>query len=288
MTVGKHTITVTAPAEGRYAPVIATGILDVSKAVTELSARLPAVVFIPGNTRFNGTARSELGPLQGASVRVSLDGNTREFRTAADGTFQEILGLGMNLGLVGSESFRVEVTPQEPWNESLVVGRKTLVVNTVGCAVFAVVLVTVGIIIPRRLRIRFPNLAWRRIKRQPAPKPLLSAEIAPHYVETTQSGQSQTDNTPDKLPVDPRQQVFSFYILIVKLVQRITRIMPTPQQTLREFANETRKVLGPLSGLLMEFTRLLERVLYSRSRATEKDVAQSEQYTREIQDGLKK
>lgn len=62
---GKHTLTLSAEAAGRYSPVIADANINVTQALPVLDINIPRVALIPGKIALEGKLRSELGPLKG-------------------------------------------------------------------------------------------------------------------------------------------------------------------------------------------------------------------------------
>ena len=145
-------------------------------------------------------------------------------------------------------------------------------------------MIALGIIVPKKFRIRNFPLAWRREKIQPENAiTSINLAVTPVYSETI----VRTRTLGIGSGMEPRARIFSWYVLLIQLVQRVTRIVLEPHQTLREFVNGTRKTLGPVTEYLLEFTSLVERLLYSREQASDKDVNTSEQLTRQVQDGLK-
>jgi hypothetical protein len=60
-----------------------------------------------------------------------------------------------------------------------------------------------------------------------------------------------------------------------------------PQQTLREFAKESSRVLGPVAKYFIELTKIVERLLYSQYRATVEDVENSRQLSHKIEGEVK-
>jgi hypothetical protein len=86
---------------------------------------------------------------------------------------------------------------------------------------------------------------------------------------------------------EPRDKILYRYRFVVRIVQRITKILLKPQQTLREFAGESSGVLGVVSKYLLELTRMVERLLYSRYQPTEEDAEKSRQLSHDVEEGLK-
>ena len=87
--------------------------------------------------------------------------------------------------------------------------------------------------------------------------------------------------------IEPRGRVISLYISVLRLMQRATKVLMKPNQTLREFAADMQKKLGPLALPFVEFTRMIERFLYSRHQVTDKEVEESKHLTAELQEELK-
>jgi hypothetical protein len=282
--LGLHSLTVISFAEGRYASGIASGVINVSKVGTGLTINLPKIMLVPRQFDVNGSVISELGPLQMALVKVKHASDTQEFHSTNDGSFQGTLKTRYTFGLMGSESWTVEVIPQEPWNSPLLTSQKILVINGINCGIFLALLIALGIIVPKKFRIRNFPLAWQRKKIQPEDAITgTNLAVVPVYSENVTSTQTIGIGNDE----EPRARIFSWYVLLIQLVQRVTRIVLKPHQTLREFVNGTRKTLGPATNYLLEFTSLVERLLYSREQASDKDVNTSEQLTRQVQDGLK-
>lgn len=224
-------------------------------------------------------------PLQDASVKVATGKNTLEFRTGADGTFQQRMRLRFEFGLVGAASIDVTAYPVEPWNQPFTVSKKIFVINSIMGSGFVLVVVAAGVFLPRRLKPRSPYSRRRRRSLQPVAPEIIPP--APEYGELVTVPLDDTEADGTAIIVEPRVRIFSWYALILRLAQRVARVVLKPQQTHREFVDEARKALGPLADYLMDFTRMVERLLYSRSPATETDVRMSEQLGRRLRDGFK-
>jgi len=282
---GRHTVTVSAEAQGRYAPFFTDAFLEVRKADVRLGLNLPRVIFIPGGIDLNGGVSSDLGPLQGALVSVSSGKAMHEFRSSTDGSFQEKMRLPFEFGLVGSETLEVTVFPTEPWNQPLIVAERVFVINSITGGVFMVLILVMGVLLPRKLKIR----AWHPSRRRKSLQPVVSGRVETPPVYSDLAGAPFPDDAGrNAMAVEPRGRILSWYTLILRLAQQFARVVLKPQHTLREFVAEAGKALGPLAGYLMEFTRVVEKLLYSRSKPTEADVIRSEQLRRRLQDGLRK
>jgi len=280
--VGKHVITVSSAAVGRYSPVAASIILNVTRAVPILDLSMPGVAMIPGSVGLEGKLYSEVGPLSEASIKMGLGKSRVESVSSEDGAFDTKIKVGMGFGVIGSQDLVVQVLPQEPWHAPLTTTSSILMVNVVNCGALVAVLLFLGLYLPGRLRRRL-GVYPRRTARpaiavaQPEPATTYSERV------TTLTATKEAD----KASAEPRDRIFYWYRLVVRLLQRITKAFPGPQQTLREFARESGRVLGPAAEFFMKITRIVESLLYSPYRPTEKDVENSRQLTVKIEEETK-
>jgi hypothetical protein len=111
----------------------------------------------------------------------------------------------------------------------------------------------------------------------PAAQPVLTAAAA---IIPLEAESSEIRALPDKL--------LGLYRVVIRLVQRISGMLLKPNQTLREFSRETEKSTGAASKPIQEFTRMIERVLYSPHRVTNDEVKNGEQLVKKVREGLKK
>jgi len=280
--LGKHTITISAAARGKYSPVVTSAILNVTRANPILDLNTPTVAMIPGDVGLSGKLYSEAGPLSGASIKMGLGKSGVELVSSEDGTFDTKTRVGMGFGLIGWQELAIRVLPQEPWHAPLNTTSRVLMVNIVNCSVFSAVLVFLGIYLPGRLRRRlgaYPRRAVRPTLVMPPSEP------APAYSQRVTALTSIKES--DETSMEPRNRIFHWYRLIVKLIHGITKALLKPQQTLREFATESSRVLGPAAQYFIELTRMVERLLYSQYRPTEDDAGKSKQLSNTIEEELK-
>ena len=141
ITPGKHSITVSAPADGRYAPVMASYVLNVTLATTNMDLHLPVIGLIPGSIQLSGKLYSSAGPLANAAVVITGGTTIKKVTTAADGTFSTKIGIGMGLSLLGTQGITVQVQPQEPWNAPLTSTKNIFLINYVTLVLILIVLV---------------------------------------------------------------------------------------------------------------------------------------------------
>jgi hypothetical protein len=281
--VGTYVLSASVPADGRYAPVVAAAPLAVGRAEPVLALTPPGLLIVPGTLKLGGSISSELGPVSGARVQLSLPGRASFAQTAADGSFYIELGVPVGLSLIGTQAVRLWVPASAPWYESGIFPARIFIVNIVGCSAFGAALVVLGLMSGRVLSRR---RILRRIRRRrpgrgeaPFPQPTLPAGTAasiPRVLSVDAGG----DDT-------PRGRIIGWYVLLVRLVQRVARLVFKPDQTLREFGQEVERLLGPAGRHFHELTLMVERILYSRHTVTDEEVRRSESLTQQIRSGLK-
>jgi hypothetical protein len=275
--VGRHVLTVSAAARGRYAPSLASTPLEVTRIVPLLDMHLPRVILIPGALNFKGKVYSEFGPLDGTPVKLTMGTSEVNLTSQTGGALSARVNLGMNLGIVGSQGLTVLVEPTEPWYAPLTITRPILVVNVVNSTGIIIAFVVLGIYLPSRLRKRLGASAPRRAL------PIVDSPLAPPVSVDLMNGISNSSG----IDGEPSSKVMYWYRQAASLVVRITRAALKPQQTLREFALDSQGVLGTMAKHFMTLTRILERVLYSHYQPTTGDIEQSKQLSLTIKERLK-
>ncbi len=268
--VGKHSITVSAAAAGRYSPVVTSLVLNVTRATPILDINTPKLAMMPWSIGVAGKVYSEVGPLDEASIRMRLGNSQADLVSSEDGTFDTRIKMGMGFGLIGSQDLTIQILPQEPWHAPLIATRAVVMVNVINLGIVLTALILLGIYLPGRLRRRLGAYPRKRAR------PLViipRSEPVPVYSDSVIVPAAK--RTPAKGSREPRSSIFHWYRLVIIFIQGITRALLKPQQTLREFAGESSKVLGPAAQYFIEFTRMVESLLYSKYRPTEEDVRKS-------------
>ena len=279
--VGKHIVTVSSAAAGRYAPVDASAILNVTRVTPILDIDIPGVALIPGGVELEGKLHSEVGPPSGALINIELGESKVELVSSEDGSFSAKIKVGMGFGLIGSQDLVIQAFPQEPWYAPLDTVRSVLMVNVMNSGILLAVIIFLGIFLPGKLS-RLVVYTRRRARPEmvtapPEPAPVYS-NIVPFTPLISQS---------DKTKGEPRNRIFFWYRLAVRLIQRISKVLLKPQQTLREYASESSGVLGPAAKFFAELTATVEKLLYSKYKATEEDAGKSQQLSHTIEEELK-
>ena len=279
---GEHIITVSSPAAGRYAPVAASAFLNVTRATPVLDLSLPVVAIIPGSVGLDGKLYSEIGPLSEASIKMGLGKSQVELASSEDGSFDTNIKVGMGFGVIGSQDLVVQVLPQEPWHTPLYITSRIIMVNVVNGGALVAVLFFLGIYLPGRLRRRLGAYPKR------AAGPAIATarpEVAPAYSERVTALTSTEEG--DKAGLELRNRILYRYRLTLRLLGEITKALLKPQQTLREFAGESRRIIGPAAKPFVDLTSIVERLLYSPYRPTERDVENSRQLTGKVEEEIK-
>ncbi|MBI4180909.1 MAG: DUF4129 domain-containing protein [Chloroflexi bacterium] len=277
--VGKHIITVSAAADGRYAPVAASSILNVTRATPILNLTIPDIALIPGSVGVEGKLYSEIGPLSGALIKMKLDKSNVELTSSGDGSFDTKIRVGMGFGMIGWQDLTIQVVPKEPWHAPLNTTSRLLMVNVVNIGGFLAILVFLGIYLPGWLRRRLGESPGRKMRPGLVVTPPEPVSASSDSVLVSASvAERESDNG------EPRHRIFYWYRLVVRFLLRIARVSLRPQQTLREFADEHSRVLGPGAKYFVELTRMVERLLYSQYRPTEQDVENSRQLSIRVEE----
>jgi hypothetical protein len=276
ITEGKHQITVSVPADGRYAPVIASFALNVTLATTNLEVYLPAFGLIPGSFLIKGKAYSSVGPLSNGDIVIKVGSASKQIATAGDGTFSTKIGIGMGFSLLGSQGMTLQVKPQEPWNAAMTITRKFFLINYFNFVLILIVFLALRFYLPRRFKNWFKDLP-RKPNRLPG---LVSPERTAGY---TQKADIAPKIKESREKEETANSVLYWYRIALKLVQTVTKVIIKPQQTLREYCKEASPALGPLGRYFLELTYLLEKRLYSKLPPDASDVEKSRQLVMEIQ-----
>ncbi|MDD5702442.1 MAG: DUF4129 domain-containing protein [Dehalococcoidales bacterium] len=271
---GRYNIAMMVPAESRYAPLTAACSLEVSLAPLSLDFNAPRTAFIPGEIALSGRVFSMLGPASGAVVRVEASGDSVSGVTDTDGFFTIRLKMGTGLDLLGSQPLTLQVQPQESWNAPAAADRTFFAVNVVNCAILLVVLGFFGFYLPWWFR-KWSELHAAR-KAAPAPPHPAVPVISPSLPSSDKSAAvEETADSPGA--------VLKWYLRTLQLVQRLTRAVLLPQQTLREYSRETGPKMGPLGRYFAEFTLLVERFLYSAHKPAPEEIEKGRRLAESIE-----
>lgn len=264
--LGEHSLLVVAPPQRRYAPVTSGITFTVAKALPIIDVSLPRVSIMPFAVNLKGHIYSELGPIEGAVVKVSFGSNEAQAVTSLDGLFSLKLETGMNFSLVGSRELLLTVNPAEPWNLQADLSSSIVAINPILIGIVVLALAVIITTLAKRLRYK----SFRHVHAATGTtqgvligegNDLMGTKISP-------LASSQEDK-------DLRQPIFRLYHRMLKLIQDFTSAVLKPNLTLREFTTQCAPLLGPGYKYMDQFTRLIERLLYSRHSPEPADLEKS-------------
>jgi len=282
--IGNHLITVSGLADGRYSPVVANVNLAVVKAVPVLlTTKLPFAALIPGSFNVRGKLISSIGPVSQALVTITFGGKQVNAVSNNDGTFSAVIRNSMGFGLFGSQSLQITATPMEPWQTFVTASHNVLTVYVVNCSVFFLILVFLGIILPRRLKFRIVAMAKKKLPQTVVvTAPDLSASAVSSIAADLVAGIGRRDES------TPVGRLFYWYRIVIRLVQKVSGLLLKPNQTLREYISDSGQATGSTGKIILEFTRIVEKVLYSPHQVTEDDIKNGQRLARKARENLGK
>jgi hypothetical protein len=254
---GLHKLEVRVPEQGRYLAARWTKTIQVSRITPRFEASSPTWVTVPGRFSISGSVASELGPLTGAAVRVSIARHEFEQMTSESGDFQISGGLQAALSLGGPIELSITVLPREPWYAPITEPRRLITVNLISVGVLVAVLL-VGIAIVLTQVNRRPLVGTTREAREPA------AEDAP---------QGRAAAAVALVKGSLAEELVAIYRRVLRRLEVVSGIQAEVTTTLREFVE-----LLPLRAggdTLWRLTVLAELALYSPHPVTPAHVEQA-------------
>jgi len=274
-----HILTISAPANGRYAPVITNYVIEVTQATTILDLNISGIAVIPGTIDLAGELYSDVGPLENASITSKMDKSVTQIYSSQDGSFTGQIKIGMGLNLLGYQQMVVQIQPSEPWNAPLTITRDIFIINLVNCGIILVTLAALSLFLRSKLR-KHSNIHSKIPTGLIEGAPLVPVAVFETKVDTNTVIIKNTRDNDDLFT-----SIINWYIRALKLVQGITLAMLKPQQTLREYAAESNHKLGLIGKVFFEFTYLIERLIYSSYKPTHEDLEKSRQLSHAIKKG---
>ena len=228
-----------------------------SRLSPRIEASFPTWVTVPGRFRISGSVASELGPLTGATVRVSFAGHEYEQMTSGSGGFQISGGLPAALSLGGPTDLSITVLPREPWYAPITEPRRLITVNLISVGLLVAFLL-VGIASVSAQVNRRPLVGARREAPEPAPEDVAQGRAA--TVLATVRGSLA-------------EELVTIYRRVLHQLEVASGIQAEVTTTLREFAE-----LLPMRAkgdTLWRLTVLAELALYSPHPVTPAHVEQA-------------
>jgi hypothetical protein len=279
--IGNHLITVSVLADGRYSPVVANVNLTVVKAVPVLlTTKLPFAALIPGSFNVRGKLTSSIGPVSQARVTITFEGKQVNAVSGDDGTFSAVIRNSMGFGLFGSQSLEITSAPMEPWQTTITTSHNIITVYIVNCSVFFLILVFLGIILPRRLKFRMAARSNHKL-----PQTIVVTTPVSSLSSVAEDIAVDIGRRDESIPVG---RLLYWYRIVIRLMQKVSGLLLKPNQTLREYIRDTGQTTGSTGKIILEFTRIVEKVLYSPHQVTEDDIKNGEQLARKVRESIGK
>ena len=281
ITLGEHRLLVVAPSQERHASVRAESFFEVVTVVPVIDLTPPKLAIMPFGLKVSGKVYSELGPLADAPIEASFGAHNAQTVTAEDGSFSVNIETGLNISLIGSEELEVEVYPESPWIARAGSSWNVIAINPI--AIFFVVLVIVPVMIVSGKRLRSRKARRRAGPGVTAPVPTTALMKLGKDISDEGSGEVTIDDIEEN---KDRRFIFSMYTKLLGLIQDFTGAVLKPQTTYREFMLQSGPKLGPAFNYLYRFTRLIERLLYSKSSVEAVDIDKSRELNRQVEESI--
>ncbi len=272
---GQHQVSLYLPSQQRYAPSEAGAQIEIVKASVVIDVQKGRFLVLPLSLSVHGKVHSEVGPVSGATLKITLGTWQTTTVTGTDGSFNVRLGTGVSTMLLGSQPLTVEASPLEVWNAPGSSVSKMVVVNSVNIGGLFIVLGALGLFSVRRFK-RRPGIARTQTEPDEAPV-LIVAEKPPVPAVKLRTEPVGT----------PRTILCSIYMELARLVQSVTSTALRRDQTLREYDRECGPKLGALSRYFHELTMMVERTLYSKHSPGDAELAESKELGQKLKEGIK-
>jgi hypothetical protein len=267
---GSHTVTVAVDPQNVYAGASQTKALSVVKNPSEITVQVPSFLILPTKVDIKGNASSTFGPLQDATITLTLADNVTTAKTSKNGEFSATIDLPSNLMLsVGFQGLKITVEPAEPWNAPTQREMNIFVVNPANIALASVAFVCVGTVMYTT-----KSKSAKRKERETLRVVSLPSRIGLPKITLFQT-QIKLEGT--------KGRIVAAYVKALQTVQRATSISLAPQMTLREFLQATKPKLNGAADSFADLTFMAERTLYSLYMPTENDAEKADDLTLNIQ-----
>ena len=267
---GKHSLTVVAPPQGRYAGTSKSLPINISVLPIRTEMQIPLLTIIPKTIRISGNVYHGLTPVEDAKVSLTFKETTTTVRTSTDGSFTTTIEAPFDLSLVGPQELITTIEPVEPWYASLETRRRISTINPANIGVMLAACTFLGLLVLQRGRTRPPRPREEKVTPQ-AKLPELSSVTPPglKYEFTGIKG-----------------KILSAYLNGLGTVEQVTGIPLMPNTTLREFVNAASPLLPSAIKPFAELTAIAEYTLYSSHKPDENVAAKAERLAGIIKEEL--
>jgi hypothetical protein len=264
--LGKHSLTITAQANGLYAPATEKRTLTIQQMASYLKVDASQFIVLPARLQVTGTVSSANSALKGATVLVEFTNVTAQTKTAGDGSFSITLDVPLNTALAGNQELKVTANPAEPWQASTQAKSNVFALNSVSTGIALASSASV-------FAVAFMRMA--KIKKQ---QPL------PLQIQSLSSLQAPKQETPDPIHTFPQTKlegkkgaILKAYLEALAEVQTVTGNTLTATMTLREYNQLTCKGIGCACEPFTCLTTLAEKSLYSPHPAHQEEQQRAEE-----------
>jgi len=257
--IGEHSLSIVVAPQERYSGASVSQAINISKLPIQIDIQTPQLVIIPKPIQISGKVYHDFGPFKDAQINLSFKNSSTTIRASASGSFTTSLESPFDLSLVGPQEITIAIQTAEPWQDSIKVKRKVLIINPASTGLILVILISLGIIAYQRGKSRPQE---ERIAPQPQLRKLPAVVPIPH---------------PKAKPTGSKDKILLAYARGLEAIQNISGIPMTPHATLREFLKAATPLSPTASKPFTALTELAELALYSAHRLEGSVAARAEQ-----------
>lgn len=259
ISTGKHSLTVVATPQGRYAGASKSLSINISVIPIRAEIQVPLLTVIPKTIRISGNVYHGLTPVEDARVTLVFKEATSTIRTSTDGSFTTTIEAPFDLSLIGPQELTTIIEPVESWYASPEIKRRIFIINP-AIGVIALAFISLGLLVFSRVRTR-----------PPSPR------------EEMVIPQAELPELPGVTPPEPKYKftgikgkILSAYLSGLEAVEEVAGIALAPYTTLREFVNAASPRLPGAIKPFTELTTIAENALYSSHKLDENTAANAE------------
>lgn len=256
---GMSKIIVESLPSGVFGSASLTGSIEVKRLPLTVDYDVASWSYSGGSTSIDGKVSAEGVPLSNCSITVKMGSEILNLITEKDGSFSANLKFSIDT-LSSSQSYTLNVIPQEPWISSGSYSGSVYVVNVF--TIFG---------LPLFLGAVFFSGFRRYLGNRKHPPG-----------DETSDGESLSDYADDVEHIG----IVGIYLSSLRLIRRYTKSLIRPEHTIREYLTHVQdKLESRIYRLFEQLSILYEKWLYGR-REDKKSVESAEKMLEEIEDNL--
>ncbi len=267
---GRHTLTVVATPEGRFAGTSKSLPINIEIPIWA-EIYVPRLITIPETIRISGKVYHGLGPTQDAWIKITFKDFSTTVKTATNGSFTTSLDVPLDLSLIGPQELTITIEPIEPWYAPLQIKKWVFTVNPLNTGLMLVAFFSLGLLVYSRVRTRVPVPQEEKVILQPQVKEpsAVTPPSRPKYELT-----------------DIKGRILSAYISGLEAAEKITGISMAAHTTFREFLKTATPRLPTAIKPFTELTTIAEVALYSAHKLDEDIATRAEHLATTIKEEL--